>query len=282
MAFQRRVQRRARGRQLRVRRGRRGLRKRRRRPRTSVRRDLHRGHLVFGGRTRVAKRRPLLDRRRRGRNRAGLARACEGPNGTCDAPVMLPIVANGIAEEESPSLVTRRIRKAPRRGICARTPPRCSRFRTRFPTTTSCPVSSSRGVATARSGAWTRDTECVAQNRRARKASRGRNQRPNARVACVCAGPKNTVASGGDDGIVRLWRPRVRCSTNTHTCVVLEPAGDTVCPDVLTTDFKQRSHRQKKKKMARVSVRGARQTLRRMLRRAGGGRSGGLALYAAS
>ena len=25
-------------------------------------------------------------------------------------------------------------------------------------------------------------------------------------VACLCAGPKNTVASGGDDGIVQLWR----------------------------------------------------------------------------
>jgi len=63
-------------------------------------------------------------------------------------------------------------------------------------------------------------------------------------VACVCAGPANTVASGGDDGIVRLWRPRVRRERevgdepiNTFsTCVVLlEPCGgDVVCPDALT------------------------------------------------
>ena len=62
-------------------------------------------------------------------------------------------------------------------------------------------------------------------------------------VACVCAGPANTVASGGDDGIVRLWRPRVRHERegdepgNTFsTCVVLlEPCGgDVVCPDALT------------------------------------------------
>lgn len=60
-------------------------------------------------------------------------------------------------------------------------------------------------------------------------------------VACVCAGPANTVASGGDDGIVRLWRPRV-CreregdEPNTFsTRVVLEPSGgDTICPDALT------------------------------------------------
>ena len=74
-------------------------------------------------------------------------------------------------------------------------------------------------------------------------------------VACVCAGPANTVASGGDDGIVRLWRPRVRRERevgdepiNTFsTCVVLEPCGgdiDTVCPDALTDDTKieTRSH----------------------------------------
>ena len=59
-------------------------------------------------------------------------------------------------------------------------------------------------------------------------------------VACVCAGPANTVASGGDDGIVRLWRPCVcheregdEPSNTFSTCVVLEPCGgDTVCPDV--------------------------------------------------
>jgi WD40 repeat protein len=66
-------------------------------------------------------------------------------------------------------------------------------------------------------------------------------------VACLCAGPKNTVASGGDDGIVRLWRAKKRRLSESEktndvlsttgsnsggdvanvTCVSLEPAGGT-------------------------------------------------------
>ena len=66
-------------------------------------------------------------------------------------------------------------------------------------------------------------------------------------VACLCAGPRNTVASGGDDGIVRLWRAKKRRLSESEktndvlsttgsnsggdvanvTCVSLEPAGGT-------------------------------------------------------
>lgn len=184
-------------------------------------------------------------------------RVCEGPNGTCDAPVMLPIVANGIAEEES--LVTRH-ETNPKSAAFADL--RGGRVAALFPLSDAFPdddVLSRFVVAGCRDGTLgCVDAETLSVSPRIAAHERRREDAFQTRrtkgVACVCAGPKNTVASGGDDGIVRLWRPRVRCSTNTHTCVVLEPAGDTVCPDVFVPT---RSHgdraapSKKKKKTAR-------------------------------
>ena len=56
-------------------------------------------------------------------------------------------------------------------------------------------------------------------------------------VACVCPGPGNTVASGGDDGIVRLWRARAESraapgsSLDGSDVVRLEPAGSSLRGD---------------------------------------------------
>lgn len=77
-----------------------------------------------------------------------------------------------------------------------------------------------------------------------RKAFEEAHKQKASGVACLCAGPSNTVASGGDDGIVRLWRARrLSESEKTNdvqdagsssggdvanvTCVSLEPAGGT-------------------------------------------------------
>lgn len=203
-------------------------------------------------------------------------RVCEGPNGTCDAPVMLPIVANGIAEEES--LVTRH-ETNPKSAAFADL--RGGRVAALFPLSDAFPdddVLSRFVVAGCRDGTLgCVDAETLSVSPRIAAHERRREDETKTKgVACVCAGPKNTVASGGDDGIVRLWRPRVRCSTHTHTCVVLEPAGDTVCPDVLTTDFKQRSHGTR----CLCAVRDKRSG--ECFGALAGDEAGGLALYAAS
>ena len=168
-------------------------------------------------------------------------RVCEGPNGTCDAPVMLPIVANGIAEEES--LVTRH-ETNPKSAAFADL--RGGRVAALFPLSDAFPdddVLSRFVVAGCRDGTLgCVDAETLSVSPRIAAHERRREDETKTKgVACVCAGPANTVASGGDDGIVRLWRPRV-CrgregdEPNTFsTRVVLEPSGgDTICPDALT------------------------------------------------
>ena len=64
------------------------------------------------------------------------------------------------------------------------------------------------------------------------KAHTSKKKRKASGVSCLCAGPSNTVASGGDDGIVRLWRAELRASESEKTndvanaaYVSLEPAG---------------------------------------------------------
>ena len=214
-------------------------------------------------------------------------RVCEGPNGTSDAPVMLPIVANGIAEEES--LVPRH-ETNPKSAAFADL--RGGRVAALFPLSDAFPdddVLSRFVVAGCRDGTLgCVDAETLSVSPRIAAHERRREDETKTKgVACVCAGPKNTVASGGDDGIVRLWRPRVRCSTHTHTCVVLEPAGDTVCPDVLTTDLKKRSRgdraapsKNKNGTRCLCAVRDVRSG--ECFGALAGDEAGGLALYAAS
>ena len=67
-----------------------------------------------------------------------------------------------------------------------------------------------------------------------RVAAHGTERRENRGVACVCAGPGNTVASGGDDGIVRLWRARVAAPNSNPAArrvACLAPAGSSARED---------------------------------------------------
>ena len=67
-----------------------------------------------------------------------------------------------------------------------------------------------------------------------RVAAHGTERRENRGVACVCAGPGNTVASGGDDGIVRLWRARAaapNANPAARRVACLAPAGSSARED---------------------------------------------------
>ena len=160
---------------------------------------------------------------------------------------MLPIVANGIAEEES--LVTRH-ETNPKSAAFADL--RGGRVAALFPLSDAFPdddVLSRFVVAGCRDGTLgCVDAETLSVSPRIAAHERRREDETKTKgVACVCAGPKNTVASGGDDGIVRLWRAKKRRLSESEktndvlsttgsnsggdvanvTCVSLEPAGGT-------------------------------------------------------
>ena len=104
-------------------------------------------------------------------------------------------------------------------------------------------------------------------------------------VACVCAGPANTIASGGGDGIVRLWRPRVCEREREPTCVVLEPAGDTACLGVKTDGEMETRDRNGDRAAPSRGTRclcAVRDASGECFGALAGDEAGGLALYAAS